>query len=155
MRFRRSLCTVVPILYGYCGPSHGQGSSGGIPDSCLDQWFTSSSTFSHVPGCPQCSDGHRRRCRRWPSEHEERVVWGPTTRFPCGVLRRRHSPPPTECRHCKKPHGERVAGAQTTSSGENERSVWVMDTYHLELAKSRVVITYIQLHYSSILYCAT
>ena len=58
--------------------------------------------------------GHRRRCRRWPSEDEERVVLSAPI--------------------AKKPHGERVVGAYTTSSGGSERSVWVMYGYHLELA---------------------
>ena len=39
-----------------------------------------------------------------------------------------------ECGHRKTPHGERVVGAYTTSSGGSERSVWVMYGYHLGLA---------------------
>ena len=55
-------------------------------------------------------------------------------RFLMRFLRWWHSAPPTECRHCKKPHVERDPGSQTTSSGGSEDSVTLMYASHLELA---------------------
>ena len=43
------------------------------------------------------------------------------TRFPCGFLRWRHSPSPTECRHRTKPHRKRAWRSQTTSSADGAR----------------------------------
>ena len=56
MRLGWSLCTVVANLYGYYGPSHGQGRCGDIPDNCSAHWITSSSSFSHVPGAEGAED---------------------------------------------------------------------------------------------------
>ena len=51
----------------------------------------------------------------------------------------------------KKPHGERVTGAQTTSSGENDGSVTVMRCpiflQYLELAIIRYLFGYVILLY--------
>ena len=44
-----ALVTVV-ILYGHCGPPHGQGSWRGVPGISLGQGFTSSSTLTHLLG---------------------------------------------------------------------------------------------------------
>ena len=129
-------CTVVAILYGYCGPSHGQGSWRGIPDSCLEHWFTTYSTFSHIPGCPQCSDGHRWRCRRWPSEHAEHVSRDRHTRSPHWFLRWWHSLGPTECHHRKNQCGERVWRSQETSVSENDRFVTLLDHSYLAFGTS-------------------
>jgi hypothetical protein len=58
----------------------------------------------------------------------------PGVRFPYGFLQRPHTAAPTECGQRKKPHGERVAGSQTTSGGENDGSVTIMSHSYLELA---------------------
>ena len=84
-----------------------------------------SATFQGVRSAPTDTVGDAADAR-WPSasEHEERVVYAPTTRSPCGFLRDGRT----------QVSAPRVVGAYTTSSGESDRFVTLMYGSHLELA---------------------
>ena len=104
-----ALVTVV-IIYGHCGPPHGQGSCRGVPGNSLGQGqgFTSgvpgSSTLTHASsGGLRCSVGYRRRCCRRPSEHKINVVWDPSSRCTRVFLRQSHSASPTVVKDGNRP----------------------------------------------------
>ena len=62
--------TSIAILYGHCGPPHGQGSWRGHPWQWPRPRFHQSQHFHPCSGCLRCYDRCRRRCRRRPSEHD-------------------------------------------------------------------------------------
>ena len=79
-----------------------------------DQWFTTSSTSSHVQGVRSApTDTVGASASAMPPmtrpEHEERVVWDRVVSSSCGFLRRAHSAPPRThwgVAQRKSPHGE-------------------------------------------------